>query len=236
MSASGDVKSPPAGSGGGGGGGGAKGVITVTGDGTADCVDDIGTAARLSKPAGLAFGGADAMWITETGSFRVRRFSPKDGRLVTACGSARAYKNGAAKAAAFTIPFSVCADPIKPQSACFIGDYTSIRYFDGETVTLVCGGADNGFVDGKAENSRWNGVTGLVVTQNRQTLFATDYFKDRIRAIDLKSAHVATIGGDGKADTRDGNGVRSSFNQPRKGLQNWKSVWPNAIQNNSSQK
>ncbi len=70
------------------------------------------------------------------------------------------FKNSDSKSAAFRSPFLLCADPLKPNNL-YIGDYTSIRYWDSQ-VTLIAGDAEDGYTDSVGSNARFYAIRGLL--------------------------------------------------------------------------
>ena len=62
--------------------------------------------------------------------------------------------------------------------------------------------------------ARFNGPSGLDVSEDEKTLYVADYKNHRIRAIDLASATVRDIAGDGTPGSRDGIGTAARFNKP----------------------
>ncbi len=114
-----------------------------------------------------------------------------------------------------TAPYSICADPRNAQSY-WVGDSSSIRYCDGKTITLLAGGEERSYQDGTGENARFWDVEGMVCTQNGDKLFVTDCLNHRIRMVDTKTGEVKTIAGNGKSESKDGNGLDAGMDRPRK--------------------
>ncbi len=135
---------------------------------------------------------------------QLRRIDLSSGRVSTV--------TGAAAAAVFSNPLSLCADPTKV--GCYwIGDITSIWYWDGKTVSPIAGGGGEGvgFADGVGSAARFWRVMGLLSTSDARTLYVSDRNNDRLRVIDTQSRAVKTICGDGVSDDCDGIGLNASI-------------------------
>ncbi len=73
---------------------------------------------------------------------KIRRIDLCHGLVSTFIGSASGdFKNGARLESSLCDPLSLYADSLKP-NCYFIGDMSSIRYCEGETVSLIAGGKD----------------------------------------------------------------------------------------------
>ena len=65
-------------------------------------------------------------------------------------------------------------------------------------VTMAIGGGDPGFIDGPAEQARFDRPQGLAFDAANETLFVADEPNHAIRAIDLGSGEVTTVAGTGE--------------------------------------
>ncbi len=93
--------------------------------------------------------------------------------------------------------YAICADPVNPDGW-WIGGETVIRYRDGQRLSLVAGGEEDGHADGVGEEARFSFVFGMVCTSDRKRMYFSDQECNRIRAIELESRQVTTIAGSGK--------------------------------------
>ncbi len=142
---------------------------------------------------------------------RIRRIDLSDGLVSTYVGSGSGdFKNGARLESNLHYPYSVCAHPIKP-NCYFIGDAGSIRYCDGETVSLIAGGESAGYKDGVGGDAMMYYPSGFLCTADGQTLHFSDGSNYRLRCVDLKTRTVTTVCGDGEYESRDGVGLDASF-------------------------
>ncbi len=144
---------------------------------------------------------------------KIRRIDLCHGLVSTYIGSGPGdFKNGARLEASLFAPLSVCADPFK-SNCYFIGDIGSIRYCDGETVSLIAGGNLPGYNDGVGGAAIMYRVYGLICTSDAQTLYFSDGSNKRLRCVELKTRAVKTVCGDGSHSRRDGVGTNASFGE-----------------------
>ncbi len=167
---------------------------------------------------GLITSADDGQSFVFTGriSHQIRRCNLTDGRVSTLIGGAQGFKNGDSNSTRFNYPTAICTDPLSTNNL-FIGDKTSIRYWDTATdqVTLIAGDAKGGYVDGVGVKARFSSIHGLLCHPNGRTLFVCDALNHRIRMVDIASRLVTTIAGDGKTETRDGTGLKCSLHSPQ---------------------
>ncbi len=140
----------------------------------------------------------------------VRRFNRSDGQFAPFAGSSVCnLKNGLCLEAAFAYPRSICPDPIR--AGCYyIGDLATVRYCDGQSVTLIAGRmdapeiADNvGDVNGPSFTARFHSVHGLLCTADGQTLYVSDEQNHKLKAINIGARSVSTIAGSGSQRSVD---------------------------------
>ncbi len=119
---------------------------------------------------------------------------------------------------------SICAHPLNPQGW-WIGDAGSVRYCDGQTVSLVAG--DSHFGDNYEQEdeyprevvgvrARFSYVTGIICTRDKKRLYVSDRYNCKIKTINLESEQrmVSTVVGNGRRETVDGKGVQASIHSP----------------------
>ncbi len=137
-------------------------------------------------------------------------------QVITICGSDRGFKHGKCLGEAkFSLPYALAVDPLNP-NCFFIGDESSVRYCTPETVTLVAGGEESDFADGRGSNARFSAVSSLLCTASRDRLYVADFCNNRVRMIDLTgTVTVTTVAGDGELNSKDGCGVQCSIHYPR---------------------
>ncbi len=137
---------------------------------------------------------------------------------VTLVGTDRGFANGDLKSAALNHPYSICSDPTNPESGLFIGDYTSIRYFNGKTLELVAGHQNEGCRDGIGDQARFSGIEGLVCfhATTKSMLIACELSNCVLRLIDVSQRAVTLLAGDRSVASRNGFGRDCGLYCPRK--------------------
>ncbi len=157
----------------------------------------------------LSLDGESLMCADQTNQ-RIRRIDFGDGLVSTYVGSGQdGVTHGARLESSLFYPLSVCAHPLKP-NCYFIGDMSSIRYCDGETVSLIAGGL-TGYKDAVGGEAKMLYIKSLLCTSDGQTLYFGDASNYRLRCVDLKTQAVTTVCGDGTNDPRNGVGVNPSL-------------------------
>ncbi len=137
--------------------------------------------------------------------------------MIHICGSARNFTQGKCLGEAeFEKIYSICIDPLNPSCSYYVGDITSVRNCTSETVSLLVGAYEFGFEDGVGGAARFFGVDSIVATSGGDKLYVSDAHNHRIRRIKIKSRSVRTLAGNGKDETVDGVGLKSSIMWPRK--------------------
>ncbi len=130
--------------------------------------------------------------------------------VITVCGTGvHGFAQGKCLGEAqFSSPYAACVDPIRPSNF-YAGDAKSIiRYVDTESDTVS-------WFAGSVEAS-FDVVYGLVCASDGSTLYAIDYRRNRLHAVDVKSRVVTTVAGDGTQRFVDGIGLDRAIFRPRK--------------------
>jgi sugar lactone lactonase YvrE len=93
------------------------------------------------------------------------------------------------------------------------GGHTIVRIDIGTGLPTLVAGApgQSGFIDGPADQARFNGAVGVAVDKDG-VIFVADTYNDSIRAIE--NGRVRTIAGGGEPGFRDGRGAEARFNTP----------------------
>ncbi len=175
--------------------------------------DGAAATAKFNHPYHLCDTKNDTTLLTvcDTLNNRLREVNRSTGSVYATIGSGIAgCKDGSIKDAQFHYPTSACADPARA-GGLYIGEHSSIRYFDGKTVTTIAGHATQGFADGAAKDARFNLINAVLITANGQTLYIGEHNNNRLRCMDLKSRTVKTLAGTGKAASVDGVGTAAAL-------------------------
>ncbi|MHB8418341.1 MAG: NHL repeat-containing protein [Myxococcales bacterium] len=170
-------------------------VTTFAGGlGLAGSADGIGTAARFLRPSALAFDGAGALWVADTGNDTLRRIDLATAAVTTVAGSPGDAGSLDGPAALFRDPAGVAADP--GSGTVWVADTangTVREIVDGGVRTLAGVPGDPGWADGPAVIALLSRPTGLCFSGG--TLYVADTGNAVIRAIDLGARTVATVAG-----------------------------------------
>jgi hypothetical protein len=180
----------------------------VGSSGVRGCADGTGTAALFWTPNGVAISDTSGDTFVTDGHYHViRRISPA-GAVTTAVGACgqKGYIDGDVAIARLNSPFALAIDSTKDRL--YFSDNADggplggnvIRYADnlrGEiVVSTLCGiPPGSSSIDGVGTASRFNWIPGMAIDTAKQVLYASDYWNQRIRMIDLKTGTVTTIAG-----------------------------------------
>lgn len=179
-------------------------ITTVAGTGVAgyEGDDGPGTAARLSKPAGIAVDSAGALYIADTGNNRVRKVANGIITTVAGTGERGAGIDGPAAEAALDldVPAGLTVDS---SGNVYITDHAKIRKIAGGSITTVAGvgpvgvGWDYDIGDGGPALSAKFGLPIGVASGPDGSLYVADrgYGSPRIRRV--FNGRVTTVAGGG---------------------------------------
>ena len=136
-----------------------------------------------------------------------------EGVVTTVAGDGTAaYLDGTGTAAQLNTPSSLATDG----SRLYVADGFNhrIRTIDIETsvVTTLAGDGTGATLDGTGTAAQINGPFDL--TLNGNDLYVAETFGNRIRKIDVTTAAVTTVAGDGTAAFLDATGTVAQFNGP----------------------
>ena len=160
-------------------------VSTWAGTGTAGTNDGTRQTCQFTLPAGLCQDAAGNIYVAGLGAFRVRKIS-SSGTVSTLAGSTQGYADGQGSSAMFNTPFSTAADN---DSNVFVADGFNnvIREIDpAGNVTTLAGDSIAGYMDGSAENARFNGPVGLLYDTLAGKLYVTEWYNHRVRKITIR--------------------------------------------------
>jgi streptogramin lyase len=205
-------------------------IETIAGTGKAGFSGDGGPAlqAELNNPYGLVVGPGGALFLCDMGNHRIRKIDKK-GIITTVAGSGVkgwSGDGGSALAATLNEPYEVRFD--NRGNMFFVEMRNAIvRRVDAKTgiISTIAGTGRPGFSGdgGAATNAALNQPHSIQFVADQ--LWICDIGNHRIRAVELKSGLIKTVGGTGQAaPTRDGELL---LNNPLKG--------PRALDSNGSQ-
>ncbi len=181
-------------------------IVTVAaGDGTAGFLDEVGTAARLSHPVGLALDADGTLYIADHFNHAIRKLLP-DGRLVTLAGGQRGFQDGYGPAAQFNGPLGLA---IGRNGELYVADHLNTRIRkvmpDGYVSTLAGTGVSK-LEDGSVATASFEGPKGVAVDLHG-VVYVTDGVTVRTITPD---GQVRTLAGQTRG-FRDGIGTRAMF-------------------------
>lgn len=197
-------------------------IETIAGTGKAGFSGDGGPAlqAELNNPYGLVAGPAGALYICDMGNHRIRKID-KTGVITTIAGNGQkgwSGDNGPATAAALNEPYEGRFD--RAGNMYFVEMRNAIvRRIDAKrgTISTIAGVGRAGFQGdgGAATNAMLSQPHSIQFV--RDELWICDIGNHRIRAVNLKSGIIRTVGGTGqRLPTRSGELLAGNpLNGPR---------------------
>lgn len=200
-------------------------VTTIAGNlaGLAGSTDAIGTAASFNLPSAITTDGT-YLYVTDSGSFTVRRIEISNGAVITLAGAAglAGYVDAAVGPNA---RFNVLNGITINSSNLYVTDSgNTIRRIDlanNYAVSTLAGSpGTSGSDDGAQGAARFN--LPARITTDGPNLYVTDFSNSTIRKIVLATGVVSTIAGKtgpggaagSHSDSTDGTGLTARFNQP----------------------
>ncbi len=186
----------------------ANGVVsTFAGDGGAGFANGPANSAQFNKPHAVAIDLQGNVYVADTDNHCIRKIS--NGVVSTfAGGSGVGLVNGSANSAQFNSPAGIAVDA---QGNVYVTDVNCIRKISNGVVTTFVGGSEAGFVNGVANNAKFNNIIGIAVDA-QNNIYVTEYGNNCIRKI--SNGVVTTIAGNGVAGYADGIGNLTQFKYP----------------------
>ncbi len=185
-------------------------VTTVAGNGTNASVDGVGAGAQFNGPGGMTTDGI-YLYVIEVSGVRVRRIEISTGSVTTVAGSTAGFMDGAPGAAQFNHPTGIMIEG----GSLYVADEDNhrIRRVDIATgnVSTFAGGTP-GFSDGVGVAAQF--FRPREITSDGTNMYVGDAFNHRIRVINIATANVTTLAGNGAPGTTDGVGAVAQFDNP----------------------
>ena len=192
-------------------------VTTIIGDGTPGHSDT-----RCNNPYGVVIGPGGALYFCDLDNQRIRRLDPATRRTADVAGSgARGYAGdgGAAATASLNMPHEIVFDR---DGHLYIAERDShvVRRVDAKTGTISTlagtGTAGFGGDGGAAARALLRAPHSVAIAPDGRLLIC-DTGNHRLRAVDLATGRIETIGGTGeRVPTPDGAPLRGTpLNGPR---------------------
>ncbi|AWH16280.1 gluconolaconase [Stenotrophomonas sp. ZAC14D2_NAIMI4_7] len=186
-------------------------IETLAGDGHPGNRDGAAAQARFADPYAVVRTAQGAVYFTDAGdNNRIRRWWP-DGRVQTVAGQGEGRVDGPALQASFHTPSGIAADAQGNLYVADTGNHAIRRIsVDGQVTTLA--GGEQGYADGPAAQSRFDGPMGIAVDAQGQ-VFVADTWNDRIRVIGT-DGQVRTLAGGDRPGFTDAIGGEARFDTP----------------------
>jgi FG-GAP-like repeat/NHL repeat len=181
-------------------------------------VDGTGSAARFSRPIGIAVDSAGTIYVSD-GTHNIRQITA-GGVVTTVAGLAGSAgsADGTGTAARFSAPRAIAVDAGGALYVADSGNNTIRKITAGGVVTTLAGmpGVAPGFVDGTGSAARFNNPQGIAV-DGAGVLYVADSNNQSIRQV-TSAGVVTTLAGGGPgsgAGWLDGTGTAARFAGPR---------------------
>jgi sugar lactone lactonase YvrE len=187
-------------------------TTTLAGSGSPAYANGVGAAASFSQPRGLAIDANGTIFVTDSGSQRVRKVTPGGGVSLLAGSGAASFLDATGAAAAFSSPVSAAA---ALNGTVYIADYGNNRIrrvTSGGVVTTLAGSAVGALVDGSGTSACFRGPHGVAVGMDGNVVVA-EYGSHAIRQV-TPGGVVTTLAGNGMAGSADGIGADARFKGP----------------------
>ena len=168
-------------------------VTTLAGDGQAETIDGIGTAASFNTPAFIEIQGAHA-YVSEEAGHVIRKINLNTANVTTLAGSGVAGSaDGTGADAQFNEPLGM----VIVDDSLYVADASnySIRKINLETteVTTAAGGMQQGDTDGVGTAAQF--MDPISLASKGRYLYLTDAGAHKIKKIDRNTYDVTTIAG-----------------------------------------
>lgn len=193
-------------------------VTTLAGDGTAGFQDGAGSQARFNAPQGIAVDNQGSIYVADTGNAAVRAINGA-GEVRTLAGDGTVGSNDS-PAARFDGLMGVATDGANVYVYLSDTGNHRIRRLDPSGAVITIAGAERGFADGSASQSRFAEPSGIA-TDGSGKLIVVDAINSLVRLVDPGLAAnnspqaVVTLAGTGNRGLTDGAGDLARFLTPR---------------------
>jgi len=187
-------------------------VTTLAGNGAYTSVNGVGSAASFAAPYDLAIDSFGNLYVSESGSYMIRRISA-DGIVSTLAGSTIAgTANGTGAEAGLNNNASLAIDRAGNIYFSDIAQNTIRKITPVGVVTTFAGNGTAGFQDGSATTASFSNPQGLAIDQ-AGNIYVADYNNHSIRKI-TEAGAVTTLAGNGTPGEVNGIGSAATFYSP----------------------
>ncbi len=187
-------------------------ISTVAGTGTSGYNGDggAGTAARISRPRGVAVDRAGNIYIADANNHRIRKVDAS-GAISTVVGDGTggySGDGGAATAAQLFLPYGVAADSAGNLYVADRGNHRIRKVDASGAISTVAGTSNIG--DGEAAPAAQLALPQEVTADSAGNLYVADTWNNRIRKVDASTGIISTVAGDGTYGYSGDGGAASS--------------------------
>jgi sugar lactone lactonase YvrE len=165
--------------------------VTTLAGGIYGYADGQGTAARFTRPYGVALDSAGIIYVADYGNNRIRKID-RNSNVTTLAGSTYGYADGQGTAAKFYPPYGLAVDSA---GSVYVSDSTScvIRKIDTSSNVTTFAGivGSNGSNNGPATSARFDFPWGVAV-DSAGIIYVADAGNDQIRKIVVGSPNIIT--------------------------------------------
>ena len=186
-------------------------VTTLAGSGTEGFADGTGTTAQFRAPIEVAVAPNGTVYVADRFNHSIRAINPTTSQVTTLAGNGTAgFADGTGTDARFHTPSGVA---VASNGTVYVSDTVNYRIrainpTTGEVTTLA--GSSAGFADGTGTTARFNYPWRVTIAPGG-TIYVTDRYNYRIRAINPTTSRVTTLAGNGTEGFADGPGPTAQF-------------------------
>jgi RHS repeat-associated protein len=183
-------------------------TTTYAGNGTGASTDGVGTAASFYAPAGLAIDRYGNKYVSDQGTYKIRKISPSNVVTTLAGNGTVGFVNGTGTAAVFNHPVGLATDTAGNIYVADESNNAVRKITPAGVVTTLAGGAQ-GSADGTGTAAQFYHPTGVAVDVSGN-VYVADYLNNRVRKI--TPAGVVTTFAGSTQGAADGTGTAAQFN------------------------
>lgn len=177
-------------------------------------VDAIGTAARFSRPAGIAADAAGNLYVADAFNLTVRKITPA-GAVSTFARAPRqsGSTDGTGAAARFAEPNGIATDSA---GNVYVADFGTIRKITpaGVVTTLAGVAGQSGSVDAAGAAARFSDASLGLATDGAGHVYVADFGNHTIRKITPAGVVTTVAGTAGLPGSTDATGAAARFSSP----------------------
>lgn len=190
-------------------------IATVAGAG-ASWRDGPGSWATFNSPYDIVIDPLNSFaYVADLSNNRIRAIDLATQLVTTLAGSSSGGADGVGSFATFAAPSSLALNPLS--NTLFVTEVSGHRVRMVSTsgvVSTLAGSGTASYADGTGTAASFYNLRGIAIDDTFSTLFVSDSFYSRIRAIAISTAAVTTFAGSGSNTYADGVGSGASFNVP----------------------